>query len=68
VIKADRALIEVASSIARHAPLTADERGQLAADGGLVQLTGSYQSRKKPHGLHLNTFRFSAKARLLACS
>jgi hypothetical protein len=23
---------------------------------------------ENPHGLHLNTFRFSAKARLIACS
>ena len=32
-------------------------------DGGVVQLAGSVV--ENPHGLHLNTFRFSAKARLI---
>lgn len=35
-------------------------------DGGAVQLTGSVV--ENPHGLHLNTFRFSAKARLIVSS
>jgi hypothetical protein len=35
-------------------------------DGGVVQLTGSVV--ENPHGLHLNTFRLSAKARLIVCS
>jgi hypothetical protein len=35
-------------------------------DGGVVQLTGSVI--ENPHGLHLNTFKLSAKARLTVCS
>jgi hypothetical protein len=33
---------------------------------GVVQLTGSVV--ENPHGLHWNTFKFSAKARLIMCS
>jgi hypothetical protein len=34
--------------------------------GGVVQLTGSVV--ENPHGLHWNTYKFSAKARLMTCS
>jgi hypothetical protein len=37
-----------------------------AFGGGVIQLTGSVI--ENPHGLHLNTFRFSAKARQIVCS
>jgi len=38
----------------------------LAFCGGVVQLAGSVI--EKPQGLHLNTYRFPAKARLISCS
>jgi hypothetical protein len=41
-------------------------RDLAASSGGVVQLTGSVV--ENPQGLHLNTFRFSAKARLIVCS
>ena len=34
--------------------------------GGVVQLTGSVV--ENPHCLHWNTYKFSAKARLIVCS
>jgi hypothetical protein len=42
------------------------QRAALVGDGGMVQLTGSVV--ENPHGLHWNTFRFSAKARLIIYS
>jgi hypothetical protein len=35
-------------------------------DGGVIELTGSVV--ENPHGLHLNTFRLSAKACLIVCN
>jgi hypothetical protein len=37
-----------------------------AGGGGVVQLTGSVV--ENPHRLHWNTYKFSAKARLIVCS
>jgi hypothetical protein len=38
----------------------------LLGNDEVVQLTGSVV--ENPHGLHLNTFKSSAKARLIVCS
>jgi hypothetical protein len=52
--------VPVISAGVRRSALT------FCGDSGVVQLAGLVV--ENPHGLHLNTFRFSAKARLIVCS
>jgi hypothetical protein len=46
--------------------LSAQSRaGIRSADGGVIELSG--EVIESPHGLHLNAYKFPAKARLMIC-